>query len=127
MNPNDIYWPEQALLVRTSRASGAGGQHVNKTDSKVDLVLDLTQVRDIPAHVLELFGGQLRAISQRHRSQPQNLRDAEARLRQRLADAWELPDERVATKVPKAQKRRRLADKRMASDKKRERRGVAAD
>lgn len=124
MNPNDIHWPEQALLIRTSRASGAGGQHVNKTDSKVDVVLDLTLVQDIPAHVVEMFGGQLRATCQRHRSQPQNLRDALERLRQRLADEWIPPAERVATKVPKAQKRRRLADKRIVSEKKRERRGT---
>lgn len=124
MNPEDIRWPEEALQIRTSRAGGAGGQHVNRTDSKVDLLLDLTLVEGIPPHVLSLFGPTLRVVCQSERSQLQNLREALEKLRQRLADAWIPPAERVATKVPKAQKRRRLTDKRITSEKKRIRRST---
>ena len=124
MNPDDIRWPEEALQIRTSRAGGAGGQHVNRTDSKVDLLLDLKMVEGIPPHVLSLFGPTLRVVCQSERSQLQNLREALEKLRQRLADAWIPPAERVATKVPKAQKRRRLTDKRITSEKKRIRRST---
>ncbi len=124
MNPEDIRWPDEALQIRTSRAGGAGGQHVNRTDSKVDLLLDLTQVEGLPPHVLEQLGPTLRVVCQSERSQLQNLREALGKLRQRLAELWVPPAERVATKVPKAQKRRRLTDKRILSEKKRIRRGA---
>lgn len=124
MNPEDIRWPDEALQIRTSRAGGAGGQHVNRTDSKVDLLLDLTQVEGIPLHVLEQLGPTLRVVCQSERSQLQNLREALGKIRQRLAELWVPPAERVATKVPKAQKRRRLTDKRILSEKKRIRRGA---
>ncbi len=104
-------WPESALTIRTSRSSGAGGQHVNRTDSRVEYVLDLTQIPDLPPRVREQLGDSVRVVAQSHRSQLQNRRDALARLMALLVAAAVEPSQRVDTAVPKAQKRRRLADK----------------
>ncbi|MBI5611071.1 MAG: aminoacyl-tRNA hydrolase [Deltaproteobacteria bacterium] len=104
-------WPDSALTIRTSRSSGAGGQHVNRTDSRVEYVLDLTQIPDLPPRVREQLGDTVRVVSQSHRSQLQNRREALERLLALLAAAAVEPTQRVDTAVPKAQKRRRLADK----------------
>lgn len=105
------HWPESALTVRTSRSGGAGGQHVNRTDSRVEYVLDLTQIADLPPRVRALLGDTVRVVAQSHRSQLQNRREALERLVALLRHAAIEPTERVDTAVPRAQKRRRLADK----------------
>lgn len=127
MRPEDLSWPDEALTVRTSRASGAGGQHVNRTDSKVDLALDLRLVPGLPAHLLAELGPVLRVTSQRFRSQVQNMRAAQERLRERLAEVWDPPEQRVPTQVPRSQKRRRVQDKLHAGQKKRDRGPVRSE
>ena len=104
-------WPEQALLIRTSRSSGAGGQHVNRTDSRVEYVLDLTQIPDLPPRVREQLGDTVRVVAQNHRSQLQNRREAFERLVALLREAAIEPTVRVDTNVPRSQKLRRLVDK----------------
>jgi ribosome-associated protein len=104
-------WPDSALTVRTSRSSGAGGQHVNRTDSRVEFILDLTQVPDLPRRVRTVLGDTVRVVAQSHRSQWQNRQDALARQVTLLQHAAIEPTERVDTKVPRSQKRRRLVEK----------------
>ncbi len=94
------------------RAGGKGGQHQNTTNSGVRLVHRPTGTR---------------VESRTERSQHANRRRALARLREKLArDAHEDP-ERVATKVPKREKRKRLENKRRRSERKRLRKPPETD
>jgi len=89
-------WDEilKELDIRTSRASGAGGQHVNKTESRVELVYNVRESRALSArersnlaHHLEhrIDGrGNISVVDQSDRSQHTNRKRAESRLRQLL-------------------------------------------
>lgn len=95
---------DEALLaqcrVDTFRSGGPGGQHQNTTESGVRLV-------HLPTGV--------RVEARDERSQYRNRRLALARLRARLEAYNEQPTERVPTKVPRSQKRKRLEDKKRRS------------
>ena len=90
--------------VDTFRAGGPGGQHQNTTDSGVRLV-------HLPTG--------LRVTARDERSQHRNRALALTRLRARLVQRNTPPPERVATKVPTAERRRRLEEKRRRSRAKR--------
>lgn len=83
--------------VDTFRAGGKGGQHQNTTESGVRLV-------HLPTGV--------RAASRNQRSQHRNRAIALERLRRKLAKRNQRDAPRIPTKVPKREKRKRLADKR---------------
>jgi peptide chain release factor 2 len=92
---------DDALLaecrVDTFRAGGKGGQHQNTTESGVRLVHRPTGVR---------------TESRTERSQHRNRQRALARLREKLEALNQRPEPRVRTRIPRAEKRRRLEDKR---------------
>ena len=98
--------------VETFRAGGPGGQHQNVTDSAVRL-------RHLPSGVV--------VTSRSRRSQHANKQDCLRRLRARLEALNVEPVERRPTRVSAAAKARRLADKRRAARKKRDRSAPAAD
>lgn len=108
-NPEHIDIPDDdaALFsqcrMETFRAGGPGGQHQNTTESGVRLV--------------HLPTGE-RVEARDERSQHRNRKLALARLRQRLEALNEVPEERIPTKVPKREKRKRLENKRRRSRKK---------
>lgn len=127
----DLVIPAADLDWSASRSGGAGGQHVNKTSTKVDLRFDLpgtdalhpavkARLRKLPG--VELDGdGQVIIVSSATRSQSANLEDARERLREKILAALVRPKRRRATKPSRGAKRRRLKAKRITAEKKKNR------
>ena len=127
--------PGHALSVTTARASGPGGQHVNRTESKVHLVLDLNQVYwihgELRTRLIKLAGrsadpvaGQLAVTCQEHREQSRNLETARDRLVELVRRALVRPKRRIATKPTRGSVRRRLETKQRTATRKADRRKV---
>jgi ribosome-associated protein len=103
------------------RASGPGGQNVNKVSSAVQLRFDVRQSpslpNDVAARLMRLAGkrltkeGVIVIIAQQYRDQTRNRADARERLFDLIRQAAVRPVPRRATKVPKAQKRQRIEGK----------------
>ena len=103
------------------RSSGAGGQHVNKTSTRVTLDVDLTQLNGPPAAVdraRRALPDGLRVSSQATRSQWRNRQECLSRAAQLLDDAARVTVERRASRPTRGSVERRLAAKRRDSDKK---------
>ncbi|WP_127359918.1 alternative ribosome rescue aminoacyl-tRNA hydrolase ArfB [Actinacidiphila soli] len=125
--------PEAELMWRFSRSSGPGGQHVNTSDSQVELRFDLANTESLPPvwkeRALErlasrLTGGVLSVRASEHRSQWRNRETAAARLSSLLAEATAPPPKaRRATRVPRGINERRLQHKKHRAETKRGRTG----
>jgi ribosome-associated protein len=123
--------PRDELDVRVSRSSGAGGQHVNKTSSRVEISWSIQGSRALDdeqrARLREKLGsrlasdGSVRVVASDTRSQTRNRELAEERLTELIARALVVPKKRKPTKPTKASKEARLEAKRRHSSKKRER------
>ncbi|MEU7044394.1 alternative ribosome rescue aminoacyl-tRNA hydrolase ArfB [Streptomyces varsoviensis] len=128
-----VVLPEAELTWRFSRSSGPGGQHVNTSDSQVELRFDLAGTEALPevwkARALErlagrLAGGVLSVRASEHRSQWRNRETALVRMAALLAEATAPPPRpRKARKIPRGVNERRLRDKKARSDTKRGRSG----
>ena len=118
--------PADELSWQFVRASGPGGQHVNRTSSKAVLRFDVRHSPSLPEPVrrrlVALVAGRLTAeghlviTGQRFRDQPQNAADCVAKLSALLARALEPPKTRRRTKVPRSAIAERLAGKRRRSE-----------
>ncbi|MEU6000154.1 alternative ribosome rescue aminoacyl-tRNA hydrolase ArfB [Streptomyces sp. NPDC047197] len=125
--------PEAELMWRFSRSSGPGGQHVNTSDSQVELRFDLAGTEALPPvwkeRALErlasrLVGGVVSVRASEHRSQWRNREMAATRLASLLAEATEPPPRpRRATKIPRGINERRLREKKQRGQTKRGRSG----
>ena len=124
--------PAGELQWRFSRASGPGGQGVNTTDSRVELLLDLEACSVLGpirrARLLERLGsrlsdGCLRVVAAEERSQWQNRQAAMARLSHLLREGLKPPPpSRKATRPGRGAVKRRLEAKKKRGDLKRKRR-----
>ena len=127
----DVAIPLDEVSLQASRSSGPGGQHANKTASRIEASFEVaasSALDDAPkARVTARCGPVVRAVAQDARSQARNRQLALERLAGRLARALEGPRVRRATKPTKASRARRLEAKRRASLRKRDRRRPAGD
>ena len=118
--------PAAELTVRTSRSTGAGGQHANVTDSRVEVSFDIAGSSSLPewarSRLLERLGPRVSAVAQDERSQLRNREIARARLAARLRSALERPRARRPTRPGPAARERRLDAKRRQSQRKQARR-----
>ena len=129
--------PRSELDVRVSRASGAGGQHVNKTSSRVEIFWNVRSSRaladDQRARLLDKLSsrltteGSVRVVASDMRSQSRNRDLAEERLTELVRRALIVPRKRKPTKPTRAAKEARLETKKRHSNKKRQRRGPSLD
>ncbi|MDG9685787.1 alternative ribosome rescue aminoacyl-tRNA hydrolase ArfB [Streptomyces sp. DH18] len=125
--------PEAELMWRFSRSSGPGGQHVNTSDSQVELRFDLAATDALPevwkTRALErlasrLVGGVISVRASEHRSQWRNRETAAVRLAALLAEATAPPPKpRIKRKIPRGINERRLREKKQRGDTKRGRSG----
>jgi ribosome-associated protein len=107
--------PRHELQVSFSPAGGPGGQHANRSHTRVELRLDLeTSSAFGPVQrqrVIERLGPELRIVVDEERSQTRNRALAEQRLVARLREALHVDKPRRPTKPTKASTQRRIADK----------------
>ncbi len=133
----DLAIPRTELVVRATRASGAGGQHVNKTATRVEVTWNVTdspslseeQRTRIRTRLASRISddGELRVVASDTRSQLQNRELAESRLADVVRRALAIPKPRRKTRPSRASKQARLSDKRITSEKKRSRRSKTDD
>jgi ribosome-associated protein len=108
--------PLSEIQLRTSRLSGPGGQHAQKSETRVEALFDveasaaLTEIQK--RRVIGKAGPILRAVAQDERSQLRNRELAIERVTEALREALRVPRKRVPTKPSKASKERRLDEKR---------------
>jgi ribosome-associated protein len=118
--------PRSEIELRFSRSSGPGGQHAQKSDTRVDARFDVlasTALTDgQKRRVVARAGPVLRAVAQDERSQWRNRELAVERLVESLREALRVERRRVATKPSAQARERRMEAKRRRSQLKRQRR-----
>ena len=115
-----VVLPLSEVSFRFSRSSGPGGQHAQKSETRVAAVFDVeasTALTDVQKkRVIARAGPVLRAIAQDERSQLRNRELALERLVEQLRRALRVERKRVATKPSAAARERRLERKRRRSE-----------
>ena len=134
---HEVSIPYDELRLRFSRSSGPGGQNVNRTSTRVELLFDVTNSPSLtPTQRARIrrrlrndidSQGVLHLASQGSASQWRNRQDAIERLQAVLAAALHLPRKRVRTRPTRASRERRLRGKQVRARLKRNRRPVSRD
>ncbi|WP_242101935.1 alternative ribosome rescue aminoacyl-tRNA hydrolase ArfB [Lysobacter sp. M2-1] len=123
--PPSLTIPDAELIERFVRASGPGGQNVNKVATAVELRFDVARSPSLPEAVRERLlakrdrrmtdDGVFVINAQRFRTQERNRQDARERLHAFIEAGLHAPKPRVATRPSRASKERRLDAKRRSS------------
>jgi ribosome-associated protein len=118
---NGITIPDHELEITTSRAGGPGGQHVNKTDTRITVRWNIKNsvalTDEQKERIVEKLGsritedGDLIVHNSESRSQQQNKKNALVNLAAIVRNALHIAKKRIATKIPKALKEARLQSK----------------
>ena len=134
---NNLTIPLSELRFRFARSSGPGGQHVNRSATRVELLFDvagspsLTQVqRERALKALASYidsDGVLHLVSQTFRSQLRNREEVVERFQTLMRKAMRVPKRRRPTRPSRAAREKRLASKRRRSQIKRQRGPVKAE
>ena len=124
--------PASELTFRATRAGGPGGQHVNTSSTRIELLWDLTHsvaiTDDVRARLLEKLAsrldaaGMVRVVASDRRSQAQNRDAAAERLAKLVRQALVVPRKRRPTRPTAASREERLAEKKRRGERKRDRR-----
>ena len=122
---DNTFVSEEELTFQTSRSGGPGGQNVNKLNTRVAVLFNVTASPSLSEEqkqrILRALAnridkqGVLRLVSQKYRSQEANRRAAVERLQQLLQEALTPKPMRRKTKVPRAAKEQRLRRKKQRS------------
>lgn len=116
-----IHIPDSELIERFTRATGPGGQHVNRTESAVELRFDAASSPHLPEPVRERLlarrdrrvtvDGVIVIQARRFRDQARNRDDARDRLVTMIRAAITPPKKRISTRPTRASRERRLGTK----------------
>ncbi|MCC7194252.1 MAG: aminoacyl-tRNA hydrolase [Gemmatimonadaceae bacterium] len=136
-SPSAVVIPDDELETRASRSGGPGGQHVNTSSTRVEVLWRLGESRAVTDDQRERIRrrlatrldaeGNVRVTASDTRSQRQNRALAEQRLAELVAEALHVPRARRKTRPGRAAVERRLEAKHRQSERKRERRRGAED
>lgn len=129
----ELFLPRAELSFRASRSGGPGGQHVNTSSTRVEVVWDVAgspslseeqreRIRERLANRID-SEGVLHVVSSEHRSQHQNREAATRRLVELVGRALHVPKARRKTRPTAASREARLRSKKMRSEKKQQRKG----
>ena len=126
MTPFAFPIPRDKIEVRTSRSGGAGGQHVNKVETKVEIRFNLAEAEWIPlavrgrmreAYTTRLTrDGELTITCEETRSQARNSELCFEKLSAMIESCWRAPKKRIKTKPTRSSKEKRLSSKKQRSD-----------
>jgi ribosome-associated protein len=123
-----VVLPVGEIVFRFSRSSGPGGQHAQKSETRVEAVFDVKSSTALTEaqkrRVVARAGPVLRAVAQDERSQTRNRELAQERLVEQLRQALRVERRRVPTRPTEAARKRRLDQKRRRSQTKRLRRDL---
>ncbi|MCP5025416.1 MAG: aminoacyl-tRNA hydrolase [Actinomycetia bacterium] len=117
--------PDDELDWRTDPSGGPGGQHANRSNTRVTVRFDIEESATLTDRQRTRLGSKLGPVisitSDRTRSQSRNRTDAAERLAERIRDALQEDRPRRPTRPSRASKRRRLDAKKRAGDQKKSR------
>jgi ribosome-associated protein len=128
----DLSIPRSEIETKATRSSGAGGQHVNKTASRIEITWNISTSRSLTddqrARLLAKLAsrlseeGAIRIVASDTRSQLRNREHAEKRLADLISRSLTVKKRRKPTRRPRAANEARLTEKKKHSEKKRDRR-----
>ncbi|CAB9524401.1 hydrolase ICT1, mitochondrial [Seminavis robusta] len=135
--PKSIEIPVEKIDLSFTKSSGAGGQNVNKVNTKVELRFEVLEADWLPLEVRERLYQQQRSRinkkgflslqAQEHRTQEKNRKTAVSKLQTMILEAWERPKERkMRTGISRAAKARNVENKRRRSNVKESRKSVSS-